>query len=338
MTRSLRTSVSCCPAPSPPRPPCAPTTAPGSPSRSSSTASRVPEYAGRGRIYIEALKGKEFTIRLSNPTSERVAVALSVDGRNVVDAKRTTELAATQVDPQPGPDRRHPGLAGLGPDVAQVLLHRDGAARTRSGSATPSNVGTIEAVFFREKRREAAAQFKDEAVRRTARGRAGRGRRGQGALGQCAREGPGRRRLRGHRHRRRDQLPRPVGRVRGRPETRGARSPSATSSGPQLVRLGVLPREDDRSSPGTAPADSSTRTHPTRTAGAEPGRIRLRIASAPRRAARFTLDGTGEDRRRASRLRPAEATRTLSEHSCAGTPRRSTAGWRARSERATRTT
>ena len=62
----------------------------------------VPEYAGRGRIYIEALKGKEFTIRLSNPTSERVAVALSVDGRNVVDAKRTTELAASKWVLDPG--------------------------------------------------------------------------------------------------------------------------------------------------------------------------------------------------------------------------------------------
>lgn len=56
----------------------------------------APEYAARGRIYVEALKGREFTIRLSNPTGERVAVALSVDGRNVVDAGRTSALAAAK--------------------------------------------------------------------------------------------------------------------------------------------------------------------------------------------------------------------------------------------------
>src|SRR5215470_355074 len=33
--------------------------------------SPVPEYASRGRVYVEALKGKEFTIRLSNPTAGR---------------------------------------------------------------------------------------------------------------------------------------------------------------------------------------------------------------------------------------------------------------------------
>ena len=59
----------------------------------------VPEYEHRGRIYVEALRGRDFSLRVSNPTAERVAVALSVDGRNVIDAGRTTALAAAPTGP-----------------------------------------------------------------------------------------------------------------------------------------------------------------------------------------------------------------------------------------------
>jgi len=34
----------------------------------------VPEYAARNRVYVEALKGKEFVLRISNPTGRRVHV------------------------------------------------------------------------------------------------------------------------------------------------------------------------------------------------------------------------------------------------------------------------
>src|SRR5688500_20346169 len=69
----------------------------------------TPEYHQDGKIYVEALKGREFTVRLSNPTAERVAVALSVDGRNVVDARRTTAQGAAQRVPPPGPAVEVPG-------------------------------------------------------------------------------------------------------------------------------------------------------------------------------------------------------------------------------------
>jgi hypothetical protein len=51
--------------------------------------SAAAEYPFRDRTYIEALRDKSFSLRLYNPTAERVAVALSVDGLHVVDAKRT---------------------------------------------------------------------------------------------------------------------------------------------------------------------------------------------------------------------------------------------------------
>ena len=50
-------------------------------------------YAHEGRSYVEARKGKEYAIRLRNPYPVRVAVALSVDGLNTIDARQTTAAA-----------------------------------------------------------------------------------------------------------------------------------------------------------------------------------------------------------------------------------------------------
>lgn len=122
----------------------------------------APEYAGRGRIYIEALKGREFTIRLSNPTRERVAVALSVDGRNVVDAKRTTDLAATKWILAPGQTADIPGWQVSG-DTSRKFFFTETSKSYAKWLGDTANVGTIEAVFFREKRREPAIARKDEA-------------------------------------------------------------------------------------------------------------------------------------------------------------------------------
>jgi hypothetical protein len=49
----------------------------------------IPQYAAHGVSYVEALKGKEYEIRLRNPLPVRVAVALSVDGLNTIDARHT---------------------------------------------------------------------------------------------------------------------------------------------------------------------------------------------------------------------------------------------------------
>ncbi len=53
-----------------------------------------PRYSHDGRWYIEALKGREYAIRLRNPYGVRVAVALSVDGLNTIDARQTTAADA----------------------------------------------------------------------------------------------------------------------------------------------------------------------------------------------------------------------------------------------------
>jgi len=49
-----------------------------------------PRFVHNGRLYVEALKGREYAIRLRNPYPVRVAVALSVDGLNTIDARETT--------------------------------------------------------------------------------------------------------------------------------------------------------------------------------------------------------------------------------------------------------
>jgi len=53
-----------------------------------------PVYYAQGIRYVEAIKGREYSIRLHNPLGVRVAVALSVDGLNSIDARRTDARSA----------------------------------------------------------------------------------------------------------------------------------------------------------------------------------------------------------------------------------------------------
>jgi len=56
----------------------------------------APEYTARGASYIEALAGREYSVRLTNRSDRRIAVALSVDGLNSIDAKTTSAADATK--------------------------------------------------------------------------------------------------------------------------------------------------------------------------------------------------------------------------------------------------
>ncbi len=112
--------------------------------------SPAPEYSARGRIYIEALKGKNFSVRLSNPTSERVAVALSVDGRNVIDAKRTSAGKATKWILMPGQTAEIPGWQISG-ETSRRFFFTETRRSYAQWLGDTSNAGTIEAVFFRER-------------------------------------------------------------------------------------------------------------------------------------------------------------------------------------------
>lgn len=54
------------------------------------------EYRRSDTTYIEARKNKEYSIRLSNDSGRRVAVALAVDGLNTIDAKRSSAADAAK--------------------------------------------------------------------------------------------------------------------------------------------------------------------------------------------------------------------------------------------------
>jgi hypothetical protein len=107
-------------------------------------------FAHDGRWYVEALKGREYSIRLRNPYGVRVAVALSVDGLNTIDARQTTAAAARKwvLDP-------YETVTISGWQTSQTEARRfEFTTEARSyGQALgkTENLGVISAVFFRER-------------------------------------------------------------------------------------------------------------------------------------------------------------------------------------------
>ena len=109
-----------------------------------------PHFAHGGRWYIEARKGKEYAIRLRNPYPVRVAVALSVDGLNTIDARETTAATARKwvLDP-------HETVVISGWQTSRTQARRfEFTTEEKSyGHALgkTANLGVISAVFFKER-------------------------------------------------------------------------------------------------------------------------------------------------------------------------------------------
>jgi hypothetical protein len=108
------------------------------------------EYPARGTTYIEARRGAEYAVRLSNRTSRRVAVALAVDGLNSIDAKTTPARTAAKwvLDP-------HESIVIEGWQISSKSARRfyftteDDSYGAWLGKT--ANLGVIEAAFFRER-------------------------------------------------------------------------------------------------------------------------------------------------------------------------------------------
>jgi hypothetical protein len=112
--------------------------------------SAQPLYAHDGRWYVEARKGREYAIRLHNPYPVRVAVALSVDGLNTIDARETTASDARKWVVAPFQTITISGWQ------TSLLEARRFEFTTEAGSygqalGKTANLGVISAVFFKER-------------------------------------------------------------------------------------------------------------------------------------------------------------------------------------------
>ena len=109
-----------------------------------------PRYPHDGRWYVEARKGREYAIRLRNPHGVRVAVALSVDGLNTIDARETTAADARKWVLGP-----YGTVTISGWQTSQTEARRfEFTTEARSyGEALgkTANLGMISAVFFKER-------------------------------------------------------------------------------------------------------------------------------------------------------------------------------------------
>ena len=218
------------------------------------------QYPHQGRWYIEALKGREYAIRLRNPYGVRVAVALSVDGLNTIDARQTSAADARKwvLDP-------YQTIVISGWQTSRTEARRfEFTTEERSyGQALgkTTNFGVITAVFFRE--RVPQAQSLQESIQAAPPQTSARARSDADAgaqTGEYAATGMGRRTDHAVVNVWLDLESAPAQTVNIRYEFR-----------PQLVRLGILPSAsttDDRLSrrerargfePGFAPVPPSLR-------------------------------------------------------------------------------
>ncbi|HET6862974.1 MAG TPA: hypothetical protein VFH91_07990 [Pyrinomonadaceae bacterium] len=109
------------------------------------------EYFARGRTYVEAQPNVEYELRIRNPLPQRVAVALSVDGLNTIDASHTTAWNASKWVIEP---YQTITISGWQMSSARARRFYFTTERDSYGAklGQTANLGVISAVFFLEKR------------------------------------------------------------------------------------------------------------------------------------------------------------------------------------------
>ena len=108
------------------------------------------EFAKGGTVYVEALKGREYALRVTNPLGVRVGVALAVDGLNTVDASHGDAVSATKWILEP---YQSIVLDGWQVNLSDARRFVFTGERDSYGAALgkTEDLGVVEAVFFREK-------------------------------------------------------------------------------------------------------------------------------------------------------------------------------------------
>ena len=124
-----------------------------------------PEYFAGGTTYVEALRGRNYTLRLTNPTGYRVAVALSVDGLNTIDARHTDGWNAAKwvLDPYESIDIEGWQVSG---STARRFVFTGERRSYGAALGQTDNLGVIEAIFYRERSRPPILHHHREGVER----------------------------------------------------------------------------------------------------------------------------------------------------------------------------
>lgn len=110
----------------------------------------VSRYYHKGTTYLEAFKGREYAIRITNPLGSRIAVALSVDGLNTIDARHTAPRHAAKWVLEPYQSITIKGWQTNAQQARRFLFtteERSYGARIHK----TENLGIISAAFFRER-------------------------------------------------------------------------------------------------------------------------------------------------------------------------------------------
>jgi len=110
------------------------------------------EYYARGRTYIEALQGAEYELRVRNNSADRVAVALSVDGLNTIDARHTSAWNASKWVIEPYQTITISGWQ-MSSERARRFYFTNERDSYGAKLGQTANLGVISAVFFRERSR-----------------------------------------------------------------------------------------------------------------------------------------------------------------------------------------
>lgn len=111
---------------------------------------RLAEHAARGAVYVEALRGREYTLRLTNPLPVRVAVALAVDGLNTIDARRSDAGSAAKWVLEPFGSAEISGWQ-VSDREARAFFFTGERGSYGAWLGRTEDLGVIEAVFYRER-------------------------------------------------------------------------------------------------------------------------------------------------------------------------------------------
>jgi hypothetical protein len=110
----------------------------------------VTEYFARGRTYIEALQGAEYELRLRNSSPDRVAVSLSVDGLNTIDARHTSAWNASKWVIEPYQTITISGWQ-MSTERARRFYFTNERDSYGAKLGQTANLGVISAVFYKER-------------------------------------------------------------------------------------------------------------------------------------------------------------------------------------------